>query len=658
MKKTVPILILAIWLLTLVAACTEDAAAPTSTSEPQSDVNSGPENGPTQAATATPTATPVPERVMVVCLGNEPETLFLYGGASSAMWTVLEAIYDGPFDRVEGELQTPILAEVPLVENGAITFELVDTTQGQTVVDASGNLATLLPGTMILPAGCTNADCAVEWQPEQGIDMETMQVQFELRPGLTWSDGQPLRSADSVFSFNMGQMEGLPVSSLLHDRTESYVVTSETGVRWTGIPGYFPRDVSTLFALPQPQHLLQELSAEQLLAQELPLGWGPYVLEEWVRGDHLTLVKNPNYFRAAEGLPAFDRLVFRFPGEEPGDFLSALLIGECDVVDRTANLASVVQSVRIAEIEGNVNLHLDQGPDWTQLVFGINPASYDDGYNFYQDERVNFFADALTRKGIAACLNRQEFISQFFYDMVTIPETYLVPEHPLFLEGQEPITYDPEQGMAWLEEAGWRDFGGETRESYGVESVLDGTPLTFDLMLPLGKNRGTSERILNLFTEDLQDCGIGVNPILVEPLELYAPGPEGRLFGRNFDLSQITWMAGSEPPCSLYLSGQIPAAENFWIGANVGGYQNEAFDQACTAARSARPDGLDLYAENHAEAQRIFLAEMPAIPLYFNLHAGATRIDFCRYSVNRAARSDAWNIEEWDISPDCIETQE
>lgn len=649
MKNSIHLLLLGFVIILLLASCNDVPE----TSIPEEAVASpeAVEVEPVEEVEPTATTTPIPERVLVTCLGYQPDTLFLYGGASSSMWTVLEAIYDGPFDRVDGELQAVILTDVPTVENGGITFGLVDTAEGQLVVDAEGELTVLTAGTMILPAGCTNASCAVEWQPELGLDMDQMSVQFELLPGLTWSDGTPLTSADSEFSFQLGQMEGLPVSSMLYDRTDSYSVTSDTGIVWTGIPGYFPRDVSTVFAIPQPSHLLAGKDVDQLLGMELPLGWGPYILEEWVQDDHITLTKNENYFRAAEGLPAFDRLVFRFPGNDPADFLQALLIGECDVVDRTANLSSIVQSVRIAEIDGQVNLHLDQGPDWTQLVFGINPASYDDGYNFYQDERVNYFENPLTRKGIAACLDREELIRRAYFDMVTVPESYLVAEHPLFLEDQNPVTYDPEQGMAWLEEAGWRDLGGETRVAWGVEGVLDETPMTINLAMAMPEGR------INLLIENLEACGIGVTPVLENAVDLYAPGPDGRIFGRNFDLAQITWMAGNEPPCSLYLSDQIPSAQNFWIGANVGGYQNDVYDQACQLARSARPDALDVYETAHEEAQRIFIEEMPAIPLFFNLHAGATRVDFCNFSVNGAGRSDAWNIEEWNTSPDCVETE-
>lgn len=40
------------------------------------------------------------------------------------------------------------------------------------------------------------------------------------------------------------------------------------------------------------------------------MGYGPYVVKEW-NDDSLRLTKNPYYFRAAEGLPKFDELIFR-----------------------------------------------------------------------------------------------------------------------------------------------------------------------------------------------------------------------------------------------------------------------------------------------------------------------------------------------------------
>ncbi|MFN7037261.1 MAG: hypothetical protein ACK4SN_12950, partial [Bellilinea sp.] len=51
--------------------------------------------------TPVPTSTPVPPRELTICVGQEPLSLYLYGGSGSrAMWNILEAIYDGPIDTL------------------------------------------------------------------------------------------------------------------------------------------------------------------------------------------------------------------------------------------------------------------------------------------------------------------------------------------------------------------------------------------------------------------------------------------------------------------------------------------------------------------------------------------------------------------------------
>src|SRR3972149_8081829 len=47
--------------------------------------------------TAPPVAPPEP-RTLVICQGQEPDTLYLYGGSMLAASHVQQAIYDGPID--------------------------------------------------------------------------------------------------------------------------------------------------------------------------------------------------------------------------------------------------------------------------------------------------------------------------------------------------------------------------------------------------------------------------------------------------------------------------------------------------------------------------------------------------------------------------------
>lgn len=134
--------------------------------------------------------------------------------------------------------------------------------------------------------------------------------------------------------------------------------------------------------------------------------------------------------------------------------------------------------------------------------------------------------------------------------------------------------------------------------------------------------------------------------------DLYAPGPEGVLFGRRFDLAEYAiGINGIEPPCTWFSSADIPNAANHWIGTNVTGYKSDAYDAACRAARQALPDE-SAYGESYRQTQAIFSADLPAIPLYFRLRVAASRPDMCHFDLDPSA-NPLWNIEAFDYGPSC-----
>ena len=53
------------------------------------------EKGETIIVTATPEPVPEEEKVMVVCQGQEPDTLYIWGGSMLAAAHIQEAVYDG-----------------------------------------------------------------------------------------------------------------------------------------------------------------------------------------------------------------------------------------------------------------------------------------------------------------------------------------------------------------------------------------------------------------------------------------------------------------------------------------------------------------------------------------------------------------------------------
>lgn len=613
---------------------------------------------PVEPTTVPPTLVPTipPERTLVVCLGQEPETLYLYASSSRSTWSVLEAVYDGPFDTRAYSAQPVILEKMPALADGDVQIVPVTARAGDEVVDANGNLATLSQGTLVFPAGCSNLGCAVTYDGASEISLDQMRVTFRIKPGITWSDGTALTAADSVFSFTVSASKDTPVSRRLIDRTAGYTALDERAVEWVGKPGFRYGRYFTAFWTPLPQHQLGGLSAADLLSNadvaQKPLGWGAYTVQEWTRGDHITLRKNPNYFRASEGLPKFDNLVFRFYDEGGDAALAALQNGECDIADQSTYVGEHLETVLDLQKAGTLKASIVESADWEHIELGVRPVTYEDPTNLPLDRRPNFFGDVRVRQAFAYCMDRQTAVGRALTGQATVPDGFLTANHPLLADGLNAYPYDPAQGGALLDAAGWRDDDqnpATPRVAFGVFQVPDGSRLEVNYLTTQAAVRVD---VANHLITSMAQCGIAVNLQALTPDELYAPGPDGPLFGRKFDLAEFSWQADNLSPCTLYESSQIPNAGNYWVGANVSGYSNAAFDELCRPARSLLP-GESGYEQQNADVQRLFSQELPAIPLYFQLEVAVTRPEVCGFAVDPSARSDLWNLEAIDSGEGC-----
>ncbi len=637
----------------LLAACAPTAPAPVATEIPQSAVTAA---QPIPTATATTPATPAP-RSLVICLGQEPDTLYAYGSSSRSMWSVLEAIYDGPIDNLNFNSRAVILKNIPDLSNGGVKIEPVDVQGGEEIVDASGNLTTLTAGTQVLPSGCSGPDCALGWDGASPLKMDQLTLNFSLLPGLKWSDGAPLTADNSIFSYEVSSDPATPVSKDIVYRTASYQALDETTVEWTGLPGYMPADYGTYFWLPFPRHLWAQIGAANLLTADAstrsPVGWGPYQVSEWVQGDHITLEKNPNYFRASEGLPKFDTLVYRFLGEPADNNLAALLTSECDVVDQTSLLDEQLEQILELQRDGKLKAYIGQGPEWEHVDFGIKPSSYDDGFQPYNGDRADLFGDLRVRQAFTYCMDRQGLADKLLFGQAAIPSGFAPPKSPQYLPQLAPLPFNPIEGSRLLDEVGWKDPDNDPatpRIATGVQGVADGATLTVNYVTSQAPLRA---EIAQYLAASIAQCGIQLNVQALPVSELYAPGPDGVLFGRNFDLAEFAWEAGSDSPCYLYQSDQIPTAENGWLKVNVSGYSSAAYDSACQTARMASPAQTDNYNQKQADVQQLFAQELPSVPLFFRLKMAVSRPDLCGLEMDVAARSDLANLETFDYGAGC-----
>lgn len=180
--------------------------------------------------------------------------------------------------------------------------------------------------------GGFEGDLASDWSVSDDAKTWT----FHLRPGLTFSNGDPLDADAVVFTFQriLDPATQAPSKGFLGPVASVEKVDDTTVVFHLAAPSALLLDNLSIsyFGIVDPK----AVEAEGDGFGRQPVGSGPFMLKEWATGDHLTLVPNPNHkeFRSSvknKGRPYLDEVVFRIIPQVETQ-LAALESGEVDAV--------------------------------------------------------------------------------------------------------------------------------------------------------------------------------------------------------------------------------------------------------------------------------------------------------------------------------------
>jgi len=183
---------------------------------------------------------------------------------------------------------------------------------------------------------------ATSWN---AIDEKTWEV--KLRSGVKFHDGAPFDAAAAKASFEY-QTAADAASRTFFLNWESVEVVDPTTMRVkTKNPEpYFPNSLTRLWIFSP-----NDLKDPSALSSKLN-GTGPYKLTEFVKGDHITLTSNPEYFG---GAPKIGRIVFR-AAPEASARVAMLQAGQADViVNAPVEQAKLIESndkLRLAAVQG------------------------------------------------------------------------------------------------------------------------------------------------------------------------------------------------------------------------------------------------------------------------------------------------------------------
>jgi len=613
---------------------------------------------------------PDTKKTLTICLGEEPDSLFLYSAGSRTAKLILQAIYDGPIDIEAGDPQPVILNKIPNLEDGSAFFTPVEVTKGIEVINSAGTVVQLESGIEVFPTGCTSPQCAVIWDGVSPLRMDFITAEYVILPGLKWSDGQPLLASDSVYSFELASaLEPWAIKDIL-DQTASFTATNDLTVLWTSKPGLVIDSFEKYFFSPLPEHVWGKFNEENLQSAEevnrTPIGWGAYQVEVWIDGQSLHLSKNPNYARAGEGLPFFDELVFKFINPYGDTALSNLKFDrapfqqfnydlgefEKDVSENGCDLTTTTSDLRDQLPVLNILLNYFKDPAIKVIKSGFS----NDQIIFFRlggDEKnaSNPSKDLNVRKAVDLCLNRSKMISTLSFGLYELIDIDQILNSDTNSQKIAVDPHDPASGNALLDRSGWKDIDNNPktpRVSEGVPGVPDGKELGFRFFVEdVDDNLKASE----IVKASLAECGIGINIKPIPPEVFWDDRNSDSIFQGNYDLAQLSLKTPILDPCQLFSSRSIPSVENNFIGLNFSRFSDEIFDNDCsqierTHLGSAQEILLD-------QMKTIINENLPDVPLYRYTDLIIAQMDFCTDEISNKSNNELSRIEDFVISPEC-----
>lgn len=186
---------------------------------------------------------------------------------------------------------------------------------------------------------------------------------------------------------------------------------------------------------------IEEIGGDAAKMNDAPVGTGPYVVKEWVRGDHITFEPNPNYW----GTPAKNTFILKWNKESAARLL--------DLQAGNVNGITQVTADDIPTIEADANLKLYPRVFNNFLYLGINNTKPP-------------FDNVKVRQAFAMAIDKQSIVDDFYTPGSTAATQFVPPGvKPGFTDGYAGVAYDPAKAKQMLEEAGF-DFDAEYVLSY------------------------------------------------------------------------------------------------------------------------------------------------------------------------------------------------
>lgn len=426
-----------------------------------------------------------------------------------------------------------------------------------------------------------------------------VRLTYRLKPDASWGDGEPVTTADVMFSYEVGKnpLSGVTEAELYRrilritaqddksftidmDRlTFDYAALNDFNI----LPAHIERQA---FADPAQYRFQTRYDTD---STNPGLYNGPYLITELSPGSHIVLDRNLHW---SGKTPYFRRIIVW-------------------TVENTAALEANLLAGGIDMVAGELGFPLDQALGFAKRHGGEFNIVYKPGLT-YEHVDLNFdnpiLADRRIRRALMYGMDRKAISDELFAGKDPVADSFVPPLDSVYTADVPHYVYDPAKAKALLEEAGWHAEGGAIRRDSA------GNKLSLELMTTSG-NR-SRELIEEVLQSQWRQIGIEIR-LKNQPARI--------MFGqsvvrRNFTMAMFAWVAAPENvPRSELRSDEVPSAANGWSGQNYSDFKNADADRLVDAIEIEldRAKRLVLW----HELQALYAAELPTLPLYFRADA-------------------------------------
>ena len=343
---------------------------------------------------------------------------------------------------------------------------------------------------------------------------------FHLRKNVKWHDGVPFTAEDVKFTFD--SILNQKVNSV---RRSDFIIEGKP-IEFKAVDKYTVQAI-----LPQPfapflinagigiipKHLLAGKDINKADFNRKPVGTGPFIFKEWRSGDHVTVVRNPDYYL---GKPKLAQIIYK----EIPDENSRLVALEADEIDETDIPPKDYARMKTAK---GVNVYEYDALLYTYLGFNLASPK---------------FANPKVRQALAYATDKKQLVDLIFKGLASPAYAPSAPVSWAYSNKVPKYEFNIEKAKQLLKEAG--------QES-----------LEFTILV----NQGNKERekAAVILQQQYKKVGVKVNIRVLEwsALLKIVNAPKDP---KDFDAVIMGWSLGLDPDAySIWHSSQYPKGFNF-----------------------------------------------------------------------------------------------